>query len=89
MVHIYGKYYAKVYEHGYILVKDNGKNDKGETKWLDLGYYGTLEAVVNGAYNHYVKDKLSKTAVELKEALDFMKETREMFRKALEGLEDV
>ena len=88
MVHIYGKYYAKVYEHGYILMKDNGKNDKGETKWLDLGYYGTMESVVNGAYNHYVKDKLSKTAVELKEALDFMKETREMFRKALEGLED-
>ena len=89
MIHIYGKYYAKVYEHGYILMKDNGKYDKGETKWLDLGYYGTLEDVVYGAYSHYVKDKLSKTAVELKEALDFMKETREMFRKALEGLEDV
>lgn len=88
MIHIYGKYYAKAYEHGYILMKDNGRNDKGKTKWLDIGYYGTLERAVEGAYNNFVKDKFTKTAIELKEAIEFMRETREIFRKAFEGLED-
>lgn len=89
MIHIYGKYYAKVYDHGYILMKENGKNEKGETKWQDLGYYGTLEATIKGTYNNYVKDKFSKTAIELKDALAVMKETRELFRKVLGDLDNV
>lgn len=88
MIHIYGKYYAKAYEHGYILMKDNGKNDKGETKWQDIGYYGTLEKVVNAVYEDYLRNKFSKTTIELKEALCIMKETREMFKKVFEGLEN-
>lgn len=89
MIHIYGKYYAVAYEHGYILKKDNGKNDKGETKWQDLGYYGRLESVVNAAFDSFLKNKLSKKTSELAEVITEIQKTRELFRKVLGGLENV
>lgn len=88
MVHIIGKYYAIPNEHGFQLNKHNGVNEKGAIKWIGIGYYGNMEEVCNATYRDYVNNKCSARAMELKEAIQIMRETKEMFAKIFRELED-
>ncbi len=87
MVHIYGKYYAVPNNMGFTLQKETGVNDKGEMKYVVIGYYGNMEEICVATYRDYVNNKCSARAIELYEAIQIMREANEMFKNIFRELE--
>lgn len=87
MIHIIGDYYAKPNNMGFTVLKKKGLNKKGQQTYLTVGYCGNMSEVCWLVYQAAVGDRLQERDTELKEAIEIMKETRDMIYKQLEVLE--
>lgn len=84
MIHICEDIWAKPTSMGFDLVQLRPEKDKnGNDKYTVLGYCGNIEEVCWLAYKHISGARCAKEKIELKEAIQIMKDTREMIRKAL------
>lgn len=87
MIHILGDYWAKPTSMGFDLVKKKKEKDKnGNDMYNTIGYCGNIEEVIWVAYRHISEERCSERTMELKEAIQIMKETKEMIQKALGDL---
>lgn len=83
MIHITKNYYAKPDgDIGFNLVQKR-KDKNGNDTYSILGYCGNIEEVVRLAYRHLTGKICAERDMELKEAIQIMKDTREMIREAL------
>lgn len=85
MIHITKDYYAKPDGNtGFNLVQKRKEKDKnGNDTYAILGYCGNIEEVVRLAYRHLTGKICAEKEMELKEAIQIMRDTREMICKAL------
>lgn len=68
-------------------MQDKGKFDKDGNKLnTTIGYCGDIAEVCWLAYKVAAGEKVAERDMELAEAIQIMKETKEMIYKALEGL---
>lgn len=87
MIHIINNYYAVPNNMGFTVVQDKGKVDKDGNKLNTIiGYCGNIEEVCHLAYNVAAGEKVAERDMELSEAIQIMKDTKQMIHKALEGL---
>lgn len=87
MIHIIDNYYAVPNNMGFTLIQDKGKLDKDGNKiCTTIGYCGDIAEVCWLAYKAVAGEKIGKRDMEFAEAIQVMKETKEMIHKILEGL---
>lgn len=87
MIHIISNYYAIPNNTGFTLVQDKGKVDKdGKEIYATIGYCGDIAEVCWLAYKVAAGERIAERDMELSEAIQVMKETKEMIHNALEGL---
>ena len=88
MVHIIDNYYALSNNYGYTVARNTGKKDKhGEPVYATIGYCGKMKEVLALVLNDVVHARMEKEEMELKQALDFIREQTDRITKALEGIE--
>ena len=87
MVHIHGDYYIKPDEQGFVLVEDKHKEDKkGNKVYSTIAYCGTMAHALKVAYRVIAGEKLSEKERELAEAIEVLKDVKDMFEYKLRGL---
>ena len=87
MIHIIDDYYALSNNLGYTAVRHTGKVDKkGKPVYVTLGYCGSLKEVLTLVLKDVVHSRMEKDEMELKQALDFIREQTDRIMDALKGI---
>ena len=92
MLYIADNYCAISNNYGYTVVRDTGKKDKKEnTVYTTLGYVGTIKEVVELVRKDKLHKQITKGDMELKQALEFIKEQTDRIEKMLkeQGCEEI
>lgn len=88
MIKIIGDITAIENNMGYTVAHDRGKLDKdGKPLYDTIGYVGDLSGALWLAAREYNHNKLNTKTYTLKEAIDVLKETKQLIDNALKGLE--
>ncbi len=87
MIHLIEDYYTSIDTNGYTLVKENGVNKDGKTKYMVLGCCGSLLETLKLLQRKSVALRLKDTENSLVQALNTIREQTEKIEKAMEGLE--
>lgn len=87
MIHLIEDYYASIDTNGYTLVKENGVDKDGKTKFLTLGYCGSLAETLRLLQRKSVALRLKDADSSLTQALNMIREQTEKIAEAMEGLE--
>lgn len=84
MIKLLRDYAIDVTKYGYNLMVDKHRvNKEGKPVYETLGYYTTLEQVVNACRDYIIKMKLRDDVYSLKEALEIIKTCDLDFKKYL------
>lgn len=87
MIHLIENYYADPNNMGFTLVIDKGRKDKdGKALYDTVGYCGNFEEVIYLLKRKVVNDRLKEEPMELKEALQVIKDTTREITEAMEGV---
>lgn len=88
MLHIIDNYYASSNNYGYTVVKKTDRKDKdGNPVQATLGYVGTLKEVVTLVCKDMLHNRITDGYMELKQALEFIKEQEDRINEMLKGVE--
>ena len=74
MIHLIEDYYASIDTNGYTLVKENGVDKDGKTKFLTLGYCGSLAETLRLLQRKSVALRLKDADSSLTQALNMIRE---------------
>ena len=90
MINIDEIYSIDVDKYNYILIKDEKRlNKKGEMVFKTIGYYPSLESAISACAEQYERDAFSENELSLREAVEFIRQTRDRFanllKRALNG----
>ncbi len=84
MIHLIENYYADPNNMGFTLVMDKGRKDKDGKSLCDtVGYCGSFEEVIYLLKRKVVNDRLKEEPMELKEALQVIKDTTREITEAM------
>lgn len=85
MIHVIDNYYAIPNGNGFTVGQPTDKFDKktGKQVYRTIGYCGDLKEVCWLVMKERTNQIASEKNMELAEAIEIMKETKEMIRKAL------
>lgn len=87
MIHLIQNYYADPNNMGFTLVIDKGRKDKdGKALYDTVGYCGSFEEVIYLLKRRVVNDRLKTEPMELREALQVIKDTTREITGAMEGV---
>ena len=87
MIHLIENYYADPNNMGFTLVIDKGRKDKdGKALYDTMGYCGGFEEVIYLLKRKVVNDRLKEEPMELKEALQVIKDTTREITGAMAGV---
>lgn len=88
MIHLIQNYYADPNNMGFTLVIDKGRKDKdGKVLYDTVGYCGSFEEVIYLLLKRrVVDDRLKTEPMELREALQVIKDTTREITRAMEGV---
>lgn len=87
MIHLIENYYADPNNMGFTLVMDKGRKDKdGKSLYDTVGYCGSFEEVIYLLKRKVVNDRLKKEPMELRQALQVIKDTTREIAEAIEGI---
>ena len=87
MLHITDNYYAISNNYGYTVAIDTGrKNKDGSPASTTLGYAGTIKEVVDLIWKDKFHNRITECDMELKQALEFIKEQTDRIEKVLGGV---
>ena len=87
MLHITDNYYAISNNYGYTVARDTGrKNKDGSPVYVTLGYVGTIKEVVELVWKDKLHNRITEGDMELKQALEFIKEQTDRIEKVLGGV---
>lgn len=87
MIHLIENYHADPNNMGFTLVIDKGRKDKdGKALYDTVGYCGSFEEVIYLLKCKVVNDRLKEEPMELKEALQVIKDTTREITEAMEGV---
>lgn len=84
MIHLIENYYADPNNMGFTLVIDKGRKDKdGKALYDTVGYCGSFEEVIYLLKRKVVNDRLKEEAMELREALQVIRDTTREITEAM------
>ncbi len=87
MIHLIENYYADPNNMGFTLVIDKGrKNKEGNSIYDTVGYCGSFEEVIFLLKRRVVNDRLKAESMELREALQVIKDTTREITKAMKEI---
>lgn len=88
MLHVIDNYYAISNNYGYTVARDTGrKNKDGSPAYVTLGYVGTIKEVVELVCKDKLHNRITEGDMELKQALEFIKEQTDRIEEALRRVE--
>ena len=88
MLHIKDDYYAQANNFGYTVLRKNGRKGKDDQELHStLGYVGSLRDVLDLVLKDSVQRKITGSDMELKEALEYIREQTDLLMKEMEGIE--
>ena len=87
MIHLIENYYADPNNMGFTLVIDKGRKDKdGKALYDTVGYCGSFEEVIYLLKRKVVNDRLKEESMELREALQVIRDATREITGAMEGV---
>lgn len=87
MLHITDNYYAISNNYGYTVARDTGRKNKDESPvYITLGYVGMIKEVVEMVCKDKFHNRIIEGDMELKQALEFIKEQTDRIEEALGGI---
>ena len=88
MLHIKDGYYAQANNFGYTVLRKNGRKGKDDQELHStLGYVGSLQEVLDLVLKDSVQRRIAGEDMELKEALEYIREQTDLLIKKMEGIE--
>lgn len=88
MLHVIDNYYAISNNYGYTVARDTGRKNKDESPaYTTLGYVGTIKEVVELVCKDKLHNRITEGDMELKQALEFVREQTDRVLKVMEGVE--
>lgn len=88
MLHVIENYYAISNNYGYTVVRDTGRKDKeANPVYTTLGYVGGLKEVLEIVCKDSLHNRITEGDMELKQALEFVREQTEQILKAMVGVD--
>lgn len=88
MLHVIDNYYAISNNYGYTVVRDTGRKDKEQNPvYTTLGYVGGLKEVLEIVCKDSLHNRITEGDMELKQALEFVREQTERILKAMVGVD--
>ena len=88
MLRITDNYYAISNNYGYTVTRDTGRKNKDQSPaYVTLGYVGTIKEVVELVCKDKLHNRITEGDMELKQALELIKEQTDRIEKALGGVE--
>lgn len=88
MLHVVDNYYAISNNYGYTVARDTGrKNKDGSPAYTTLGYVGTIKEVVELVCKDKLHNRITEGDMELKQALEFVREQTDRVLKAMIGVD--
>lgn len=87
MIHIIDNYYAQANNYGYTVLKERDTLDKdGNKTYATLGYCGKLKEAIRMVLKDMMQSHAEGKAMELREALQYIKDQTDRIEKAMEGI---
>ena len=88
MLHVKDDYYAQANNFGYTVLRKNGRKGKDDQELhATLGYVGCLQEVLDLVLKDSVQRRIAGADMELKEALEYIREQTDLLIKKMEGIE--
>lgn len=88
MLHVIDNYYAISNNYGYTVARGTGRKDKDENPvYTTLGYVGGLKEVLELVCKDSLHNRITEGDMELKQALEFVREQTDRVLKAMVGVD--